>query len=47
MSYVIIPRGDGYISHVNADTDNLNLSDDAEVYDDRDEFESRLSDFDQ
>ena len=46
MSHVIIPRGDGCISHTNVDPEEMELPDDAEVYDDRETFEDRLSDFD-
>ena len=45
--FVLIPRGDGYISHYNVESDDINLPDDAEVYDDREEFEDRLDEFDQ
>ena len=46
MNYVVIPRGDGYSAHENVDAEIMNLPDDAEIYDDRDEFEDRLSEFD-
>jgi len=45
MSYVIIPRGDGYISHKNLDPEEMTLSGDAEIYEDREKFEDRLEDF--
>ena len=45
MSHVIIPKGDGYICHMNVDIEKINLSDDAEVYETRSEFDERLSDF--
>ena len=45
--YVIIPRGEGYIAHSSVDSQAMNLPDDAEIYDDRDEFDDRLSDFEQ
>ena len=47
MSYILIPRGDGYISHSNVDPDKINLPDDAEIYDGREAFEGRLEDFGQ
>ena len=46
MSYVLIPRGDGYISHSNVDPESMTLPEDAEFYDDREDFEERLDDFD-
>ena len=45
--FVVIPRGNGYISHSNVDVDEFDLADDAEIYDDRDKFEDRISDFEQ
>ena len=45
--YIIIPRGDGVVTHTKVDSDMMNLSDDAEIYEDRDEFKERLSEFDQ
>jgi hypothetical protein len=47
MSFIIIPRGVGCVTHKNIDVDKINLPNDAEVYDDRDAFKDRLSDFDQ
>ena len=41
--FVVIPRGDGFISHQNVDVDGLNLPANAEIYDDKREFEARLS----
>ena len=47
MSNVLIPRGDGVIIHYNVDPDEMSLPDDAEIHDSDEEFENRLSDFDQ
>jgi hypothetical protein len=46
MSFIIIPMGNGIITHRNIDEDDINLSDSAEIYHDKDAFEDRLSDFD-
>ena len=45
MKFVVIPTGDGYQAHENIDPEKWNLSDNAEIYDDREAFETRLSDF--
>lgn len=45
MRFVLISRGDGYVAHTNVDPDSMNLPDEAEIYDNREEFEDRLSDF--
>ena len=42
MSHIII-LGDGIITHTNVDPEQMNLPDDAEVYDDREQFEERLN----
>ena len=46
MTYVLVPQGDGYIAHTNVNIDSMSLPDEAEVYDDRGDFEDRLTDFD-
>lgn len=46
MSYIIIPHGDGVVTHRNVDPDRLILPDNAEVYDTIEGFRDRLSDFD-
>ena len=45
MSYILIPRGNGVKTHRNVNSENINIPDDAEIYEDKDEFEGRLSDF--
>ena len=47
MTHVVIPIGDGYISHDNVDADSMNLPDDAEFYEDDDEFKDRLSELEE
>ena len=42
MSWIIIPKGDGHITHENADPENISLPDTAEIYDDKNEFDERL-----
>ena len=44
--FVIIPQGNGVVSHRNIESDLLNLPDEAEVFDHASDFEERLSDFD-
>ena len=46
MSFVIIPRESGVITHLNVDLSEINLPDNAEIFDDEDDFYDRLSDFD-
>ena len=46
MKYILIPRGDGYITHSNVDPETMSLPNDVEVYDTYDEFQDRLSDLD-
>ena len=46
MSFVIIPRGEGVVTHSEVDVNMMILPEDAEIYEDRDEFENRLDDFD-
>ena len=47
MSHVLIPKGEGYITHTNVDPELVNVPDNAEIYDDREVFEDRLADFKQ
>ena len=44
-NFVIIPKNDGFISHSNIDVGIMNLPENAEVYDSREDFEDRLNDF--
>ena len=43
--FVVIPRGDGVITHRNVDVESISLPNDAEIYESRESFEDRLSDF--
>jgi len=45
MSWVVIPKGNGAITHENVDPTSMTLPDDAEVYDDRESFNKRIEDF--
>lgn len=42
MKHIVIPRGEGVKTHSPADPSNYNLSDNAEIYDTKDEFRARV-----
>ena len=44
MSYIIIQNGEGIVTHANVDKSNITVPDDAEVFDNIEDFDSRLSD---
>ena len=45
MRYILIPAEDGYRAHINVDPDGMNLPEDAEMFDSREEFDERREDF--
>ena len=43
--FVVIPRGNGLITHKNVDPKEMNIPEEAEIFEDRDAFDDRLSEF--
>ena len=42
MTHYVIDTSNGLVTHRNVDIDNLNVSEDAEIFDNKEDFEDRL-----